>query len=151
MAELEEISIREETVEEASPEQELEALRDALAQRDERIAALEEELANLRALLRERDEALASMRERLALALGKYRSLLLASAPEVPEELVQGETVEELDESLARARQMVERIRSRIEAKLARERVPPGAPLRSAPDLSTLTPREKILYGLGWR
>jgi Mg2+ and Co2+ transporter CorA len=150
MAELEEISIQEETVEEASPERELEALRDALAQRDERIAALEE-LANLRALLRERDEALASMRERLALALGKYRSLLLASAPEVPEELVQGETVEELDESLARARQMVERIRSRIEAKLARERVPPGAPLRSAPDLSSLTPREKILYGLGWR
>jgi Mg2+ and Co2+ transporter CorA len=150
MAELEEISIQEETVEEASPERELEALRDALAQRDERIAALEE-LANLRALLRERDEALASMRERLALALGKYRSLLLASAPEVPEELVQGETVEELDESLARARQMVERIRSRIEAKLAREWVPPGAPLRSAPDLSSLTPREKILYGLGWR
>ena len=45
-------------------------------------------------------------------------------------------------------RSMVERIRSHIEAQLAEQRVPTGAPIRSAPDLSALSPQEKIAYAL---
>jgi uncharacterized coiled-coil DUF342 family protein len=114
--------------------QELAELRANLEERERRIAALEEEVGTLH--------------EELAMALQKYRSSLLASAPEIPEELVQGGTTHELEEAFARARAMVERIRNELEAKASRERVPPGAPARSAPDLSTLSAREKIAYGL---
>ena len=43
---------------------------------------------------------------------------------------------------------MVERIRSNLEAQLAEQRVPTGAPIRSAPDLSALSARDKIAYAL---
>ena len=42
---------------------------------------------------------------------------------------------------------MVERVRSQLEAQASPERVPLGAPARSAPDLSALSPQEKILLG----
>ena len=50
--------------------------------------------------------------------------------------------------TLAQAKGMVERIRSHIEAQLAEQRVPTGAPIRSAQDLSALSPTEKIAHGL---
>jgi len=114
-----------------------------------------EEVARLRAALEERDARVAELEEEaqrlsgeLTAALQKYRSSLLASAPEVPEELVQGETVHEVEEAFARARAMVDRIRSQVEAQAAKERIPPGAPARSGPDLSSLSAREKIAYAL---
>ncbi|HEX77492.1 MAG TPA: hypothetical protein G4O03_03650 [Dehalococcoidia bacterium] len=90
----------------------------------------------------------AQVEKELEKAVARYRSLLLASAPDVPQELVKGETVDEVEASFQAARELVERIRQKLEAKLAGGRVPAGAPARSGPDLSTLSPREKILYGL---
>lgn len=117
-----------------------------------------EEVAGLRAALEEREARIASLerdfgalREEMAAALQKYRALLLASAPEVPEELVQGNTVQQVEGAFARARDMVQRIRSDLDAQASRERVPAGAPVRSAPDMSSLSPREKIAYGLAGR
>ena len=57
-------------------------------------------------------------------------------------------TPEEVEASLAQARQIVERIRTHIESQLAEQRVPTGAPIRSAQDLSSLSPQEKIAYAL---
>jgi hypothetical protein len=62
--------------------------------------------------------------------------------------MVNGVTPEEVDVSLAQARQMVECIRTHIEAQLAEQRVPSGAPIRSSQDNSLLSPQEKIAYGL---
>lgn len=112
----------------------IEELKAALAERDSRVQALDREAAGLR--------------EQLALALGRYRESLLKASPEVPEDLVQGETVQEVEEAYSRARAMVERVRSQLEAKQSRGRVPPGAPPRTPPDLSGLSAREKIAYGL---
>ena len=114
-------------------------------------AELEATVAELRATLEERETELQAMRHQLASATARYREALLASAPEVPEELVSGATPEEVEASLAQARQMVERIRSHIEAQLAEQRVPTGAPIRSAPDLSSLSAQEKIAYALAQR
>lgn len=77
-----------------------------------------------------------------------HRTSLLTAEPEIPKEMVQGATVVEIEESLARARQMVEQVRTQLEAQVAQERVPFGAPVRSAPNLSCLSPQEKILLGL---
>jgi len=131
----EELAVEEspkETPHEEDPE--VTTLRSALEERETRITALEEESG--------------ALREELASALQKYRSSLLASVPEVPEEMVQGETIHQLEESFAHARGMVERVRNDLDAKASRERVPAGAPVRAAPDLSSLSPRDKIAYGL---
>lgn len=93
-----------------------------------------------------------ALRERLALAVAKYRVQLLASAPEVPEEMVVGGSVEVVDAAFAAARDLVERVRRKLEAQAVlpvREgRIPAGAPARSAADLSGLSPREKIAHAL---
>ncbi len=114
--------------------------------------SLEEREASIQKLtsdLEERGSVVSRLQEQLASAVDKYRDALLSSAPEVPQELVQGQTIGELDVSMAQARQMVERIRNQIEAQAASERVPAGAPLRSGPDVSALSPAEKIAYALG--
>ncbi|MEE8442669.1 MAG: hypothetical protein V3S37_02880 [Dehalococcoidia bacterium] len=109
---------------------------------------LEATLDEVRTTLAERETELQEVQRQLTSAIALYREALLAAAPEVPEEMVTGTTPEELGASLARARQVVERIRSHIESQLAEQRVPTGAPIRSGVDLTSLSPQDKIAYGL---
>ena len=109
------------------------------------------ELAGLRSALEQRDLEIQSLQSRLASATARYREALLAAAPEIPEELVVGESPEEVDASLAGARQMVERVRGRIESQIAGERVPSGAPVRGAQEFSGMSSREKIAHALTQR
>ena len=134
---------------------------EAIAQ-EERVQALEAKLAQLEAAMAEQRGALAASEEeverrgqeaaalkwQLGTAVARYREMALARAPEVPEELVKGETIEEIDASLATAQALVDRVRQQMEARAAAERVPTGAPARTPPDLSGLSPREKIAYAL---
>lgn len=92
---------------------------------------------------------LSALKEQLATAVAKYRALALASSPDIPEELVQGDTVEEVEASLLQARQIVERVKHQLEVQRTKERVPAGTPLRTGVNLSALPPREKIAYALG--
>ena len=139
--------------EDALPEREqrLATLEEALGQRDARIAHLEAALGQAEDAAKRRDEEMDGVNARLAQAVELYRVSLLASEPDVPEEMVQGSTVEVVQESLARVRQMVEQVRGRLEARASLERTPLGVPARSAPDLSALSPQEKILVGLSSR
>ena len=148
-------------IEEASQEQpedalserdrRLSGLEEALGQRDARIAHLEAALGEAEDAAKRRDEEMEGVNARLAQAVELYRVSLLASEPDVPEDMVQGSTVEVVQESLARVRQMVEQVRGRMEARASLERTPLGVPARSAQDLSALTPQEKILVGLSGR
>ena len=131
-----------------SPEVQLQQAQRALQERDEAAARLTDALAQSQERLQEQAKSLQQTEEALRRTLGQYRTALLAASPEVPPELVQGDTAEAVESSLALAQQVVTRIKQQLEAKLAAERVPPGAPLRSAPDASSLSPTEKILYGL---
>ena len=109
------------------------------------------ELAELRSTLEQRDQEIEALQSRLASATARYREALLAAAPDIPEELVVGESPEEVETSLAGARQMVERVRGRIESQIADERVPSGAPVRGAQEFSGMSSREKIAYALTQR
>ncbi len=109
------------------------------------------ELAELRSALEQRDQEIESLRSRLASATARYREALLAAAPEIPEELVGGESPEEVETSLAGARQMVEKVRGQIESQIAGERVPSGAPVRGGQDFSDMSSREKIAHALTQR
>jgi len=112
---------------------------------EERVGELEGALAQLQ---QQMEGEVAALKEQLAGAAAKYRSLILATAPEVPEELVRGETPEEVEASFAAAREMVEKVRRQLEAKAQAQRVPAGAPARTSPDLGTLSPQKKIAYAL---
>lgn len=91
---------------------------------------------------------LARLQGQLALAVSKYRVALLARFPEVPEELVSGETLEAVDASLTAARGIVDKVRAQLDARAAAERVPAGAPARAPADVGALSPAEKIAYAL---
>jgi hypothetical protein len=121
--------------------QDLEAARNSLAERDSQLVALGEEATVLRASLGETEQ-------RAGDAVQRYRDAVLAREPELPADLVAGDTVHAVDESLARARETVARVRQHLEEQAYNLRVPAGAPVRSAPDLSALSAAEKIRLGL---
>lgn len=106
-----------------------------------RIAKLEEGIAS-------RDSELTTLKDSLTGAVAKYRAAVMASTPEVPEELLKGETVEEIDASLELAQGIVAKVRQEFESDVAARSVPAGAPPRTPPDLSALPPGEKIAYAL---
>jgi uncharacterized coiled-coil protein SlyX len=119
-------------------------LEQALAERDEQINSLKKSLAELEAKLTE-------VKEGQAQAIASYRELVVSSNPDLPEELISGESVEEIDKSLAGARVLIDRVRQRLETEIAGARIPAGAPLRTPADLSALSPQEKIQYAMGER
>src|SRR2546423_318208 len=84
----------------------------------------------------------------LAVAVGRYRDLVASMQGLVPE-MVQGNTLEEVDASAAVARQAYATISRRI-AEAHESLVPTGNPARSSGDLSAaaLKPEAKIALGL---
>ena len=144
---------------------ELEALRKSTADRAARAGHLEAQMTELRAELSSAREAAqahegelsaaneraAALEERVRSDAQRYRELVLRQSPELPEELVGGESVEEIEEALTRARETVAKVRGHIESQAQAGRVPVGAPARTGPDYSTLSADEKIRLGLEQR
>jgi predicted RNase H-like nuclease (RuvC/YqgF family) len=120
----------------------IERLEQALAARDIEIDGLKRSLEELKS----QSDVISGELTRTVTA---YRELTLRSNPGVLAELVTGNSVEEIDGSLHNARVLVDKVRQEIEAETLQARVPAGAPQRSAPDTSTLSPREKIQLSLG--
>jgi hypothetical protein len=106
-----------------------------------RIALLEQGISS-------RDSELTVIKESLSGAVAKYRAALLATAPEIPQELVKGESIDEIDASLEQARGIVSKVRHQLESEAEANKVPTGAPERTPQDLSALSPAEKIAYAL---
>lgn len=113
------------------------------ATHNDRITALQGELEAARA----DSERLGARLRESAL---KYREARLAASPDIPPELVTSEELEEIDEQLAAAEQVVSEMRERVEKERRRESppIPAGSPVRRAPDYSQLPPGEKIKLGL---
>lgn len=120
------------------------ALRDELAASQSAREQAEADASSLRAEL----EAAA---ERVQRAAQRYRELVVASEPALPADLIAGDDVDAVDASVEAARALVGRVRTHIEQQAQAGRVPAGAPARTGPDLSALTPEQKIRYGLEQR
>ncbi len=145
---------------EASRVAELEGLiaqkNQELASRDTRIseleqgtASLEGEIDTLKQAVTESNDNLGKLNESLKQAVTSYKVLVIQSNPDVPEELVTGDSFEAITDSLASAKKLIGKIRKGMEAEISLVRVPAGAPERTPPDLSALSPREKIQYAIG--
>jgi DNA gyrase/topoisomerase IV subunit A len=106
-----------------------------------RIAQLEQGIAS-------RDSELTAIKQSLSGTVAKYRVAVLANAPGVPEELIKGKSIDEIDASLELARGIVSKVRQQLEVEAEANRVPAGAPPRMPQDLSALSPAEKIAYAL---
>lgn len=112
------------------------------AERESEVAALKHSLASS-------GETLDSVKTSLAQAVSSYRALVVQANPDVLDELVAGDSVEAVNQSLGNAQALISRVRQGLEVEASRMRVPAGAPQRTLPDLSALSPREKIQYAVG--
>lgn len=125
----------------------------ALAGAQARVAELEKAIADLRA----KDQAayedisgkIAAKEAALQATAAKYRALVLAANPEIPEELLPaGASIEELETSLEKAKAIIGKVKARLQSQAQSTPVPAGAPPRSGIDLSALSAREKIALGI---
>ena len=83
-------------------------------------------------------------------AMVAHRAALAALNPDVPPEMLTGESVAELTASLKNAQNLVEQVRQNLARKAPAE-IPAGAPGRVPVDFSKLTPDQKIKRGLELR
>lgn len=116
------------------------------------IETLTQELNTANDTIALQEKSLAQWTEDLANAIGSYRSIILSANPAIPEEMVAGESVADIDASLEKAKGLATKIKASLEAELStinrKTAIPAGAPERSGPDISSLSPREKIQYAI---
>ena len=136
--------------------QENEALTRGLESRDATITKLEQAVASkdsemeiLKQAVAESEKKLNDINDALAQAVASYKALVVESNSDVLPELVTGDTIDAVNESLENAKALVDRVKQVMDEEVSRTKVPAGAPQRSPFDLSVLSPREKIQYAIG--
>ena len=141
---------------------EVEGLKAQLGERDTKLGQLQGEIAEKGALIQSQELELTALREANAAAEGriaelsaslsgatcKYRDITLTANPEVPAEMVTGDTIAEIDASVESAKALVEKVKGSLESS-AVATVPVGAPERVSPSWRELSAREKIAFAIG--
>lgn len=129
----------------------------------EDVAVLKSRIVGLEKLLGERDAELTASRKsaeelretltgkntELTEAVAGYRKLVLEANPEVTEELLNGEGIQAINESLFKAKNLISKLKQKMEKDVTRARIPIGSPGRQNLDPSGMSPREKIHYAIG--
>ena len=131
---------------------ELTAARAELGSTRAALAAAQQErdqaLTSVQALAAERDEAHSAMRDQQSAILTAHRRALLAeNRGQVIEELVQGDSAEQLAASIEAAKAAYARVADAIRAQAAAQ-VPAGASPRTEPPIEELSPLQKITGAL---
>lgn len=130
---------------------ELENLKLELKARDEKITGLGKSLAEkekdikvLNKTVEDARQAIVETSLDISEAVAAYREMAGQANPGLPPGMIKGGTVKEINDSIKNAKDLVEKVRQEIGAETVRVRVPAGAPPRTMPDISVLSPREKI-------
>ena len=124
-------------------------LERVVGQKDEELGRASTRIMELERLVTEANERVSKINKDLEKAVSGYKALVVRSNPDVLEELITGDSIEAVESSLASARELVSRVRKGVEAEISLVKIPVGAPQRTSVDLSALSPREKIQYGIG--
>ena len=124
------------------------AAETALADKDTRIAALEAELSEAKQGSEAVTAELAQVKEAHSQAISKYLDAVRLANPTIPQDIIAGDTIEDIDASLARATTIAESVKASLEAQAKEAKVPAGAPPRTEISLEGLSPREKIAAGI---
>lgn len=117
-------------------------LEQAMARKDGEVTTLKETVTGAEMKLNELNQALSQ-------AVASYKAKVVESNPGLLAELITGDTIDEVNESLKNARALIDKVKQEMEAEVCRTKVPAGAPQRAPLDLSALSPREKIQYAIG--
>ena len=131
-------------------QEKVEELTGLVGERDAAFQPLQDELADATSQLTEKDEQLTvatAAAGELDKAISSYKALVLEANPDIPGELIMGDTIEGIAGSLESAKGIVGKVWTAVEDKLKEGGVPAGAPARGAADLSGLSPMAKIRYG----
>ena len=133
----------------AQKDEELTRTNARLTELEEVIAGKDGEIADLKQTGEKLEEKLTTLNNSLAESVASYKAMVVQANPEVIGELINGDTIESINESLDEAKALVSKVRQGIETEISLAKVPAGAPERTSPDLSALSPREKIQYAIG--
>jgi hypothetical protein len=124
------------------------AVEASLAEKDGRIVELEASLSEAKQAaesLRAEGLATSEARDR---AVAKYLDAVRVANPTIPQDIITGDTIEDIDASLAKAATIAESVKANLEAQAREARVPAGAPTRTEISAEGLSPREKIAAGI---
>ncbi len=135
----------------AQKDEELAKANAHLVDLEQTVASKDSEIATLKQAEAELEERLTTVSNSLTEAVTSYKTMAIQANPEVIEELISGDTIESINESLNKAKALVSKVRQGLETEIALAKVPAGAPERTSPDLSALSPREKIQYAIAGR
>ena len=130
-------------------EQEVKSLKTMILRLEQGLAEKDSEIAGLKQALDEARQTIDELGQAVSRAVAAYKETVVQANPGVLAELITGETVAEINESLKNARALIERVRQEVEAEASRTRIPAGASQRAPLDLSALSSREKIQYAIG--
>ncbi len=133
----------------AQKDEELTKTNARLVELEQVVAGKDSEIADLKQTRDELEERLTTLNNSLAEAVASYKTMVVQVNPEVIKELISGDTIESINESLDKAKDLVSKVRQGVETEISLAKVPAGAPERTSPDLSALSPREKIQYAIG--
>jgi chromosome segregation ATPase len=120
----------------------------ALTEKDTRIAELEASLSEAKQGSEAAAAELTQVKEAHGQAVAKYLGAVRLSNPTIPQDVIAGDTIEDIDASLARATTIATAVKANLEAQAKETKVPAGAPTRGEISLEGLTPREKIAAGI---
>lgn len=123
------------------------ALEGALAEKDGQIADLTARLTEAQETAAQFAAQLTAADEAHADAISHYRNVQQALNPLIPQGLIRGETVKDVDDSVGEALAIAEAVRESLAAEAQNNRVPAGAPTRTV-NLEGLTPDELIRLGI---
>jgi len=126
-------------------------LKEASDKKDFVIADLETKRGELESSLSEakkQSEALTtSLKEARDQAVAKYATMAKALNPTIPEGMINGETIADIDASVEKAKGLVAAVKKTLETEASAAKVPAGAPTRGE-TTEGMTPRDKIAAGI---
>ena len=127
---------------------ELKSRNDGIVGLEKTIAGKDSEIATLRQVAEDFKQKLDVTAQALSQAVVTYRELVAQANPGLVAEMINGDTIEAINESVKSAKALVERVKQEVGAENARVRVPAGAPQRTPLDFSAFSAREKIKYAM---
>lgn len=127
-------------------DEELKDLQDQAAS----AAALREQLANQQAEITQADAAVSEARDAVASATETVRTALIAANPAIPEDLIKGETIAALQDSVSTATAIANRLADAAAAQGKGDLgfLRGGGTTRQPANTEGMTPLQKVVHGI---
>lgn len=123
-------------------------LRARISGLEQEILLKDEAIEALKKSLELTKEELEGAKAAYAFAVDDFKRFACGHNPVIPPEMITGSTIEEVKASLARAEELVARLKQAIQEQAPQVEIPAGAPPRTEPDVSVLSAKEKIAYAV---